>query len=80
MSVTELDVDLLFRHFSRPKGYLIPMLTVRKNPPPASEWNPRLVYSSHIAALYAQEPWKTAARQIAPISFLVPGGLTSSRP
>ena len=68
-SVAEMDADFLYRHLYRPKGYVFPTVTVSKCPPPTSEWVPRLGCQAQIAALYAQEPWKTATRRIAPISF-----------
>ena len=68
-SVAEMDIDFLYHHLSRPRGYIFPTVTVSKCPPPASEWTPRLVCSTQIAALYAQAPWEMATRRIAPISF-----------
>uniref|UniRef100_A0AAV1U5G8 Uncharacterized protein n=1 Tax=Peronospora matthiolae TaxID=2874970 RepID=A0AAV1U5G8_9STRA len=68
-SVAEIDIDFLYRHLSRPKGYIFPTVMAPKCPPPTSEWTPLLACSAQIAALYAQEPWETATRRIAPISF-----------
>uniref|UniRef100_A0AAV1TS99 Uncharacterized protein n=1 Tax=Peronospora matthiolae TaxID=2874970 RepID=A0AAV1TS99_9STRA len=68
-SVKEMDIDFLYRHLSRPKGYIFPTVMAPKWPPPTSEWKPRLACSDQITALSAQEPWETATRRIASISF-----------
>uniref|UniRef100_A0AAV1TAB5 Uncharacterized protein n=1 Tax=Peronospora matthiolae TaxID=2874970 RepID=A0AAV1TAB5_9STRA len=68
-SVAEMDTDFQYRHLSRPKGYISPTVMAPKWPPPISEWTPRLACSVQIASLYAQEPWETATRRIASISF-----------
>ena len=44
----ELDVDTLFKHLSRTKGYIFPAPTAPgfNAAPPESEWIPRLVTSA----------------------------------
>ena len=61
--------QLLVSPLLRPKGYIFPTIPACKNPPPASEWTPRLASPNQILALYAQQPWEAATRQITPISF-----------
>ena len=69
VTVGELDLDVLFRYFSRLKQYLFPIPEPRARPPIESQWCPRLVTSVQIATLYSQRPWDILDRLIAPVAF-----------
>ena len=73
--VVEMDVDTLFKHLTRPKGYifLAPNATRSKAAPPESELIPRLVTSAEVLALYRKEPWNQCRSQVTPVSFHATG-------
>ena len=70
-SVAELDVDTLFKHLTRPAGYIFPTPTAPRSnaAPPKSEWIPRLITSAQVLALYQQMPWNQYPSQVTPFSF-----------
>ena len=42
ISVAEMNVDFIFRHFAKPKLYPFPVLKVSNNPSVAADWAPGL--------------------------------------
>ena len=69
ISVSELDLDLLYNHFSKPKGYIFPVQLSKVRPPLESSWSSQLITLTKIEQFYDQQPWDLYDQTIHPISF-----------
>ena len=69
ISVSELDIDLLYHHFSKPNGYIFPVHLGKVRPHPESSWSSQLTTSTKIDQFYDQQPGDLYDQTIQPISF-----------
>ena len=69
ISASELDIDLFYHHFPKPKGYIFPVQLGKVRPPPESSWSSQLITSTKIEQFYDQRPWDLYDQTIHPISF-----------
>ena len=67
-SVSELDLNHFFHHFSKPAEFIFPA-SGKSRRPPASAWSAQLITFAQISRLYDRRPWEIYERQINLISF-----------
>ena len=66
-SVSDLNIDLFYHHFSKPKGYIFPVQQGNLRTPPKSSWSSQLITSTKINQFYYQQPWDVYNRIVRPI-------------
>ena len=67
-SISELDLNHFFHHFSKPAEFIFPA-SGKSRRPPASAWSAQLITFTQISQLYDRRPWAIYERRIDPISF-----------
>ena len=67
-SVSELDLNHFFHHFSKPAEFIFPA-SGKSCRPPASAWSAQLITFTQISRLYDRRLWEIYERRIDPISF-----------
>ena len=70
--IRTLDLDLLFRHFSKPKNFLFP-LAPRGRASRSGEWASGLITVRNTERLYDQAPWDILNVPVIPLSFPMSG-------
>ncbi|ETP27644.1 hypothetical protein F442_23080 [Phytophthora nicotianae P10297] len=65
-SIVEMDADLLFHHYTKPKEWLIPL---RDPVPPLGDWRDDLVDESNVRSLVESAPWEILAAPLDPLTF-----------
>ena len=73
ISIAEMDAELLFRHFSKPRNFLFPSGPGPRRVPRNGLWSPNLITMDQIDSLYDQTPWDVLDVSIPPISFPLSG-------
>ena len=75
ISVSELDIDLFYHHFSKPKDIYSLSSRARFAPLQKSSWSSQLITSTKNEPIYDQQPWYVYNWIVCPISFVSSGWL-----
>ena len=67
-SISELDLNHFFHHFSKPAKFIF-SVSGKSRRPPASAWSAQLITFAQICRLYDRRPWEIYERRIDLISF-----------
>ena len=68
--VADLDLDDLYRHFSKPTGFIFPARSAKISDPPVTQWSSSLITMAKIQDLYSQKPWKIYDHPVQPLSLI----------
>ena len=71
--MSDLDIDLFYHHFSKPKQSIIPVHLGKLRTRPKSSWSSQLITSTKVDQFYDQHPWDVYDQTLCSISFKYSG-------